>query len=76
MTLDANCNGVGTWQEMPALIEARADHACQYLQYQWDKGIMCAGGYGNEAWKETVEFYNLAKGCYRIILSEISIIQK
>lgn len=62
-----------TWEEVESLIDARADHACEVIQYvhdkntvpTWETGILVTGGYKSiGAWTNSVEFFNFEKGIW------------
>ena len=48
------------WREMTAMIEARKDHACLYIELENSSGILVTGGLGSEGQVlHSAEFYDL-----------------
>ena len=50
----------GKWRELTAMIEARKDHACLYVELESTKGLLVTGGLGVDGQVlHSAEFYDI-----------------
>ena len=60
--------GSNSWREMPAMLTARRDHACLFIQLETSSGILVTGGLGREdEVLASAEFYDLKTQQWQLV---------